>query len=82
MYKIDRRGGGLGGAQKSFSRTDPRSLKEVSKNVFKFFLAKILTIYFLVLGCIVEWIGHQPTCPVDRRTISALELKPVPRSVV
>jgi len=29
--------------------------------------------------CIVEWIGHQATCPVDRRAISAQDLKPVPR---
>ena len=31
MYKIDRRGGGRGGVQKSFSRTDPTII------VFNFF---------------------------------------------
>ena len=29
--------------------------------------------------CIVEWLNRQQTCPVDRRTITIAELKPVPR---
>ena len=34
MYKIDRRGGGPGGGvQKSFTRTDPRIVKELLFNV-------------------------------------------------
>jgi len=30
-------------------------------------------------ACIHEWLNRQPTCPVDRRSISIAELKPVPR---
>ena len=29
--------------------------------------------------CIVQWLNRQQTCPVDRRSISIAELKPVPR---
>lgn len=31
------------------------------------------------LTCIMEWLSHQPTCPVDRIGISSSELQPVPR---
>lgn len=30
-------------------------------------------------SCIHEWLNHQATCPVDRQTITAVQLKPVPR---
>jgi len=30
-------------------------------------------------ACIQEWINQSPTCPVDRMTITASQLKPVPR---
>ncbi|XP_075229631.1 E3 ubiquitin-protein ligase NRDP1 elgi [Lycorma delicatula] len=30
-------------------------------------------------ACIQEWISRQPTCPVDRQTITSAQLRPVPR---
>lgn len=30
-------------------------------------------------GCITEWLSRQQICPVDRQTITAPQLKPVPR---
>ncbi|XP_004927168.1 E3 ubiquitin-protein ligase NRDP1 isoform X2 [Bombyx mandarina] len=30
-------------------------------------------------ACITEWISRQPTCPVDRQTVTASQLRPVPR---
>jgi len=29
--------------------------------------------------CILEWLKHQASCPVDRQTITSSQLKPVPR---
>jgi|ERR1712212_52291 len=31
------------------------------------------------MGCIQEWLGRQPTCPVDRQRLVIHHLKPVPR---
>lgn len=30
-------------------------------------------------ACIHEWLSRQPTCPVDRQTITPPQLRPVPR---
>ncbi|XP_057303317.1 E3 ubiquitin-protein ligase NRDP1-like [Hydractinia symbiolongicarpus] len=30
-------------------------------------------------ACILEWLNHQATCPVDRQSITSSQLKPVPR---
>ncbi|XP_039285975.1 E3 ubiquitin-protein ligase NRDP1 isoform X2 [Nilaparvata lugens] len=30
-------------------------------------------------ACIIEWISRQPTCPIDRQTITSAQLRPVPR---
>ncbi|KAH8018800.1 hypothetical protein HPB51_012190 [Rhipicephalus microplus] len=30
-------------------------------------------------GCICQWLSRQQTCPVDRQSITAAQLKPVPR---
>ena len=31
------------------------------------------------IACINEWLNHQATCPVDRQSITSVDLKPVPR---
>lgn len=30
-------------------------------------------------ACITEWLSRQPTCPVDRNSITTSNLRPVPR---
>jgi E3 ubiquitin-protein ligase NRDP1 len=30
-------------------------------------------------SCITEWITRQPTCPVDRQSVTSTQLRPVPR---
>ena len=47
MYKIDRRGGGGGGVQKSYTRTDPGNYQDLFSS------------YFQKFSCIMTWVREE-----------------------